>query len=165
MTPNKKGFPPTFYNFCFLCVKNRGHIFAYSYMCVLCSDFIFLFYIFWVTFNLNWNQMKILFSCSLHFIFKSTLTWQRQNKYRERMSECLSRPSAEPGQQEIGCCAWAWMVCSHPSALPSCRVVRVEWFHFTVKHQAFIPFVTPRSFRGLTFQTRHWAHSGKNAES
>lgn len=149
MTSNKKGFPPTFYNFCFLCVKNRGHIFAYSYMCILCSHFIFLFYSFWVTFNLNWNQMKILFSCLLRFIFKSTLIWQRQNKYTEGMRECLSQPSAEPGQQEIWYCTWTWMVYSYPFALPSYRVVRVERFHFTAKHQAFFPLSHHVAFRVL----------------
>lgn len=139
MTPNKKRFPPTFYNFCFLCVKNRGHIFAYSYMCILCSHFIFLFYIFWVTFNLHWNQMKILFSCLLCFIFKSTLIWQRQNKYTEGMRECLPQPSAEQDNRKSWYCTCTWMVYSCPFAFPSCRVVRVECCHFTVKHQASFP--------------------------
>lgn len=135
-------------------------------------SFHFSFLHFWVTFNLNWNQMKILFSCLLRFVFKSTLIWQRQNKYTEGMRECLSQPSAEPGQQEIWYCTWTWMVYSYPFALPSYRVVRVERFHFTAKHQAFFfPLSHHVAFRvllsrpgiGLTvvkmLSPNHWMQS------
>ena len=107
MTPNKKRFPPTLYNFCFLCVKNRGHIFAYSYMCILCSHFIFLFYIFWVTFNLHWNQMKILFSCLL-FYFQKSFNLAETEQVHRAMRECLPQPSPEQDNRKLWYCTWTW---------------------------------------------------------
>lgn len=161
----RKGFLPHFTT-SVSCVKNRGHIFAYSYMCFMFS-FHFSFYIFWATFNLNWNQMKILFSCLLRFYFQKYFNLaetEQVHRGHERVSITTKRWARTTGNMVLHL---NLMVYSSyppcPSILQGCQGWTISFY---CQASSFLsPLSHHVAFRVLLSRPGHWAHSGENAES